>query len=338
MSYHMRLIHRPCGMEIPHISRAEPRQSISYMYLITCMYCIWKSHVSRFRVHSPPASRSSLAWQSRYSDHEVRPSIAMATTESAPRKRKTLDDFFKAGGGNTKKLRIESEVEHEVSSEQLRSFALPPGLSTIPTFIDDHEEAGILAFLDKQPWRTDLARRTMHFGGTYCLMPSRSASPETRQKISETIITAPSMPREFDFLIDRMVSHGLYSAEGRPEYCIVNEYRAGHGISAHVENFRFGEPVCGLTMAGADEMRFYELEGDDDGSVRSGKAGQAKRTGRKVDIGLKRRELMIMNGPARRSWQHEIVRGKTKAKGKHWRRVSLTFRAELPTYSRHPTA
>ena len=250
-------------------------------------------------------------------------------TEPSPKKRKTLHDFFAHNAGGGKKARATAEVGNELASSKSISFIQPPGLSVIPGFITAEEEAEILSFLDRQQWRTDLARRTMHYGGTYCLMPPRSASPATRKRISENIITAPTMPKELDLVIDRMVARGMYTPEGKPAYCIVNEYKAGHGISAHVENFRFGEPVCGLTMAGDDEMRYYELHGDDDGSVRSGKAGQAKRTGRKVDVALKRRELLVMTGPSRRSWQHEIVRGKTKAKGKHWRRVSLTFRAEI---------
>lgn len=76
-------------------------------------------------------------------------------------------------------------------------------------------------------------------------------------------------------------------------------------------------------------MRFYELAGEHDGSVRSGKAREAERTGRKVDVVLERRGLVVMTGEARRKWQHEIVRGRVKGKGVGWRRVSLTFRTEV---------
>ncbi|GAB7351097.1 hypothetical protein MBLNU459_g1563t1 [Dothideomycetes sp. NU459] len=203
-----------------------------------------------------------------------------------------------------------------------------PGLSVLEGFITKVEEDELLAFLDAQKWRTDLSRRTMHYGGNYCLMPPRHATPEVCREIQQNIITAPNIPERLRFLLDRMVEHGLYTPEAVPQYCIVNEYIAGQGISAHVENFRFGEPVCSLTLCGADDMRFHELEEAHDGSVRSGKASTAPRTGRRTDVRLGRRSLVVLCGDARSKWQHEISRGRKSGKSPGWRRVSLTFRTE----------
>lgn len=203
-----------------------------------------------------------------------------------------------------------------------------PGLSILDAFITREEEIELLAFLDAQHWRTDLSRRTIHYGGTYCLMPPRDAPPDVRREIEQTIISAPNVPDEMNFLLDRMIEHKLYTSGSRPQYCIVNEYLPGQGISAHVENFRFGEPVCSLTLGGADDMRFHQLNEAHDGSVRSGKASSAPRTGRKSDVRLDRRSLIVLKGDARSKWQHEIVRGRKSAKPKTWRRVSLTFRTE----------
>lgn len=203
-----------------------------------------------------------------------------------------------------------------------------PGLSILNAFITKEEEAELVSFLDAQQWRTDLSRRTMHYGGTYCLMPPRDAPPDVRRAIERNIISAPQIPDELSFLLDRMTEQGLFTLDSRPEYCIVNEYHPGQGISAHVENFRFGEPVCSLTLAGADDMRFHQLNEAHDGSVRSGKASVAPRTGRKTDVRLDRRSLVVLRGDARSKWQHEIVRGRKSAKSSTWRRVSLTFRTE----------
>lgn len=123
-----------------------------------------------------------------------------------------------------------------------------------------------------------------------------------------------------------MASHGLYSPDQKPEYIIVNEYLAGHGISAHIENFRFDEPVCGLTLGDGDHLRFHELVEPNDGSVRTGKAAKAERTGRKVDVWMPSRSLLVMNGDGRTTWQHEIVRGRKKHND--FKRTSLTFRVE----------
>lgn len=203
-----------------------------------------------------------------------------------------------------------------------------PGLRVLHDFVSSDGEQQVLEYLDNQEWRTDLARRVIHYGGTYCLMPPKDASVAERKRIEKTILTAQPMPNELSFIVERMIGHGLYSDVNAPQYCIVNEYKDRQGISAHVENFRFKSPVCGLTLGQGDWMRFHELVHADDGSVRSGKASQAKRTGHVVDAWMPRRSLMVMEGEARERWQHEIVRSKRDRKGVNWRRVSLTFRTD----------
>lgn len=78
-------------------------------------------------------------------------------------------------------------------------------------------------------------------------------------------------------------------------------------------------------------MRFHELSAAHDGSVRSFKANQAPRTGRKADVWLPSGSLLVLRGKARYEWQHEIVRSKKGRVGDNWRRVSLTFRVETRT-------
>lgn len=260
-----------------------------------------------------------------------------ASDVSPTKKRKTLHDYFR--GSKSLATSSSSDIhQSRTVAPALRSKTplcrvqqAPPGLALLPDFITSEEETSLLAFLDAQPWRTDLSRRTMHYGGTYCLMPPRDATPAERDAIASTIITASPIPPEVNFILERMIAAGLYSPYTKPSYCIVNEYLPGQGISAHVENFRFGEPVCSLTLAGSDIMRFHELEEAHDGSVRSGRVKEGKRTGRRADVRLKRRSLCVLRGKARKQWQHEIVRGR-KAQGdgeKGWRRVSLTFRTDV---------
>ena len=59
--------------------------------------------------------------------------------------------------------------------------------------------------------------------------------------------------------------------------------------------------------------------------MRSGKAGKAERSGRKEDVVLPGRSLLVMRGESRWKWQHEIVRS-SRGRGVGWKRVSLTFR------------
>lgn len=161
--------------------------------------------------------------------------------------------------------------------------------------------------------------------------------PSGKQDITETqakpeIITAPPIPPEFGDLMQLFFDQGIYDPLAPPEYCIVNEYKSTHGISAHVENFTFAEPVCSLTLHDGDHMRFHELKTAHDGSVRSGKSRLAKRTGRRVDVWLPSRSLAVLRGDARYKWQHEIVRSRTgrvaSRPGEEWKRTSLTFRVK----------
>ncbi|KAI4250140.1 MAG: hypothetical protein L6R40_000312 [Gallowayella cf. fulva] len=240
-------------------------------------------------------------------------------------KRKAIDDFFLPSKDCGKSL---TQVCHPVDS--LNDSRIPkntpvPGLSVYDDFIDAMEEKKILSFLNDPTlcdWRTDLSRRTMHFGGTYCLMPQRTAGPAPPKP---AVLQAPPMPQELCWLIQRMVDSDVYQEGHRPQYCIVNEYTGSLGISAHTENFEFGEPVVGLSLLSSCPIRFHELVEPFDGSVRSGKAAQAQKTGRVVDIQLPPRSLLVMKGPSRWSWQHEIVRS-AKGRGPGWKRVSLTFR------------
>lgn len=241
------------------------------------------------------------------------------------RKQLGLEDYFVS-------MRSPKYVKGSLGSSTILSH--PPLSDTIPgldirtDFVSEREEEALLEFLEQQEWRTDLARRVIHYGGTYCLMPPRSATPEERQRIQDTILRAPPMPPQFDLITARMVDQQLYTKATLPEFCIVNEYKEAQGISAHVENFRFKSPVCGLSLSQGDWMRFHELVKADDGSVRSGKAAQAKRTGKRVDIWMPRRSLLVMTGEAREKWQHEIVRSKRGRNAPNWKRVSLTFRTE----------
>jgi alkylated DNA repair dioxygenase AlkB len=155
--------------------------------------------------------------------------------------------------------------------------------------------------------------------------------PEKGSQAKPQILQAPPIPPAFDWLLSLFVKQGIYSSDDLPQYCIVNEYRNDQGISAHVENFSFGEPVCSLSLGDSCPMRFQQLVKDNDGSVRSGKSKLAEKTGRKEVIQLPGKSLLVLRGEARRRWQHEIPRSRKNRKGtsgedREWRRVSLTFR------------
>ncbi|KAL8920872.1 MAG: hypothetical protein Q9208_006044 [Pyrenodesmia sp. 3 TL-2023] len=243
-------------------------------------------------------------------------------------KRKAINDFFlPAKKKSTALASLDSrEVTDGTNAPRLEAQETAvPGLSLYRDFVTPTEEAGILGFLNdssKCAWRTDLSRRTMHFGGTYCVMPPKNDAPK---QAKPQVLQAPDMPQKFQWLIQRFVDTNVCKKDQKPQFCIVNEYTGNLGISAHTENFQFGEPVVGLSLLSACPIRFHELTEAFNGSVRSGQAPRANKTGRMVDIQLPARSLLVMNGPSRWSWQHEIARS-AKGRGPGWKRVSLTFR------------
>ena len=205
--------------------------------------------------------------------------------EPPSKKRKAINEFFRPVSKcpSVGQSSSDSVSTGEVGKKQtltLKSTPVP-GLTILLDFINLTEEQSILRFLNdssKCTWRTDLSRRTMHFGGTYCLMVPKSDAPTTGKP---EILQAPPMLEELQWLIQRMVDENVFPGHQRPQYCIINEYTDNLGISAHTENFQFGEPVVGLSLLSACPIRFHELKRPSDGSVRSGKAGKAEKTGRR---------------------------------------------------------
>ena len=244
------------------------------------------------------------------------------------RKRKAINEFFTpvAKHEAPRSPKIREEGPDKMGTDYIPVLKTSvPGLNIHHDFVNHTEEQIILNFLNdpsKCTWRTDLSRRTMHFGGTYCLMSSKLNG---QSQAKPQILQAPPMPDEFDWLVQRMVDACIYPVSQRPQYCIVNEYTGNLGISAHTENFQFGEPVAGLSLLSACPIRFHELTKPYDGSVRSGKAGKASKTGRVEDVAMPGRSLLVMRGQSRSVWQHEILRS-AKGRGVGWKRVSLTFR------------
>ena len=253
----------------------------------------------------------------------------LCSMERPSKKCKAINDFFKPISKKSSAGRSLSDPKSTLKDESMQTFTFKstpvPGLTILLDFIKPTEEQSILRFLNdssKCTWRMDLSRRTMHFGGTYCLMQPKSDTPTSGEP---EIMEAPPMPQELQLLIQRMVDENVFPGNQRPQYCIVNEYTDNLGISAHTENFQFGEPVVGLSLLSACPIRFRELTKPFGGSVRSGKAGKAEKTGKKVDVDMPGRSLLMMSGESRWKWQHEIVRS-AKGRGVGWKRVSLTFR------------
>lgn len=172
----------------------------------------------------------------------------------------------------------------------------PEGLEYIPDFLSAEEEAGLIPHIEALEFKavvmhgTPAKRTTVHFGYDYTYDNAR---------IHETTPLPP-------FLIAlraRMAAAAGIAAETLAEG-LVSRYPPGAGIGWHRDARPFGEPVIGVSLASACDMRFRrEWEG-----------------GREVFIQrLEPRSLYIMRGLARFQWQHHIA--STPAL-----RFSITFR------------
>ncbi len=176
----------------------------------------------------------------------------------------------------------------------------PSGLRYQPDFLTPLDEATLIAWIDSQPWETELSRRRQFYGGSY-----DSDTPET-----------VPLPAPLDELAERLIADGLLRE--RPDRCLINEYLPGQGIAAHVDYHpRFGDEVTMISLLDEYPMRFAELGGPGE-----------------FDIWLARRSVCVITGPARYDWTHEIVKRLTDpipggGRRPRKRRVSITFRRSM---------
>jgi len=182
---------------------------------------------------------------------------------------------------------------------------IPAGLELIPDFITPGEELDLLAAVDHSPWRTDLQRRTQHYGYVY---------DYTRKTVDRSMYLGP-LPDWTHDLQARMIS--LF--DPAPDQLIVNEYQPGQGITRHTDCVPcFGPTVVSLSLGSATVMefarRYYPAPAD-------------------LELRLPPRSLLVLSGEARSRWMHAIAArthdGPLGEAVARIRRVSLTFRTVI---------
>ena len=96
-----------------------------------------------------------------------------------------------------------------------------------------------------------------------------------------------------------------------PDQVVVNDYRAGVGISHHADSATFGPVIASVSIGDAWEM-------------------ELKRGGRTEHVMLEHGSALILSGESRTEWTHGIMPKKTEdtvaGTRKRKRRVSITFR------------
>jgi len=175
------------------------------------------------------------------------------------------------------------------------------GLHLNENFITEQEEATLIRLIDELPWENTLKRRTQNYGYKY-----------DYEDKNVDVYSPIDMPAIFQPYIDRM-----YNQKLMPYKCdqiIVNEYEPGQGISAHIDNkLHFDHTIASLSLISTTVMQFK--------NSRSDQIEQAL---------LMPRSIVVLSGPARYEWTHEILRIKEDIIEnnvlKRSRRISVTFR------------
>ncbi|MEM6381988.1 MAG: alpha-ketoglutarate-dependent dioxygenase AlkB [Pseudomonadota bacterium] len=181
-------------------------------------------------------------------------------------------------------------------------FRLPPGARYVAEFIDPPAHDALIEAIDERPWIEDFKRRVQHYGYRYDYR-ARTVTPDA--------YLGPLPDWSID-LSDRLHGRGWF--ERSPDQLIVNEYLPGQGISAHVDCVPcFGDGIVSISLISTCQMVFKERRTDD----------------RRVAV-LEPRSALLLSGPARLDWTHEIpARKSDPVYGQRLtrsRRLSLTFR------------
>lgn len=173
------------------------------------------------------------------------------------------------------------------------------GLCLVGGFVSESEEVRLLSCVDSSSWQGEIKRRVQHYGWRY--------GYRTRH-VDDSAYLGP-LPAWMEALAGQVA--GVWDSARVPDQVIVNEYLPGQGISSHVDAPCFGPILASLSLGSDTTMTFGRL-----GEVRS--------------LRLPSRSLLVLAGPARFEWTHEIAARKSdivdNARVFRVRRVSLTFR------------
>lgn len=176
-----------------------------------------------------------------------------------------------------------------------------PGLQYVPEYLDPETHDRLLTAVDFQPWLMSVDHRVQIYGYNYS-HATRAALP---------IGALPSWTTDVSV---RLCRDGLLPQV--PDQLVVNDYRPGSGIFAHIDQSVFGDVVASVSLGSTCVMRFSH-----------GASGQIE------ELLLEPRSVLVLSGDARWAWRHEIparvVDIWQNRERPRSRRVSLTFRVML---------
>lgn len=180
------------------------------------------------------------------------------------------------------------------------------GLTYIEDFLSEEEATELINIIDANTWDNTLKRRTQHYGYRYNynhINKDQSAPVE-------------EIPKELISLFGKLRSHNLASdIDIKKLQVIINEYEAGQGIGAHIDDpKRFGDWIISVSL-NSDCMVIF-----------TNKANKSET----IKMRIKKNSVYQMTKDSRYKWTHQI----NGVKIDHYndcdyvrdRRISVTFR------------
>ena len=191
------------------------------------------------------------------------------------------------------KLVFDKLFEGELTEVYPRELVgTPKGFQYIPNFLTEKENAYLFNTLSEQEWRTDLKRRTQHYGARYDYA-SRSLKFDVPSIDSSVLAPLVKFLNPFFQSLSNSIINQI----------IVNEYLPGEKISPHIDAPCFGPVVMTITLG---TSAYFVMT----------------QNGVRFEIKPAEGDLIILSDEARYKWKHETLPFK-----KEGRRISITLRS-----------
>ena len=189
-------------------------------------------------------------------------------------------------------------IDNQLFPDPALSTALPEGLIYVPDFMSVAEQMKLLVAIDERKWSQELKRRVQHYGYRY--------DYKARQ-VDRSMRLGP-LPDFVQDVLNELRMHEAVRSDF--DQLIVNEYLPGQGIAAHIDcEPCFEDRIAIISLGWRYEIEF-----------------QYPKSRSSVTLMLAQGSLLVLSGPARYEWTHQI-RPRLKDHGvSRQRRVSLTFR------------
>lgn len=180
------------------------------------------------------------------------------------------------------------------------------GLYYIPDYLTDQEIADIMNLLKtNKEWKTvgksTSSRRVIHYGYSYSYDRSGISKVTEIPENLKKLVSSERINKYFD-------TNSGFLLKNEMDQLIINEYKPGQGIFAHIDHVKyFGDVIVCLNLGSAIGIDFTK-------------------DNKKKSIYVKPKSLYIMSGSARYEWRHGIAASMYDVGTKRGIRWSLTYR------------